>query len=296
MSQNIFQVIDTLDNAAKIPALRAITHSMMAKCIGAIRQHIRLQQRPTNLKDGTELNAERNEERGDGLDARNAHDENTRSVADIANAMGFPSNVSPMEQAEIYHEVYEWAKGALLTLSQSRFDQPLDLDGMLAFMTTRSQPLPEVLLNELAKIVKTKPEVIAKMHEMQEMQDREKLIAMLPEIKATFLGFDHLTDTDGYALREDERSDGFNNLPAIAKHQLGVTVVDKLGKAKEQVMMRAMRTRRLTELASIPLIEDGTKVVADWVQTHEKAHEADIHAAIEQGLQLRSLEDVAPAF
>ena len=45
MSKNIFDVINGLDNAARIPALRALTHSAMAKCIGAIRQHLREQER-----------------------------------------------------------------------------------------------------------------------------------------------------------------------------------------------------------------------------------------------------------
>ncbi len=35
MTKNIFDVINGLDNAARIPALRAMTHSAMAKCIGA---------------------------------------------------------------------------------------------------------------------------------------------------------------------------------------------------------------------------------------------------------------------
>ena len=41
MTKNLFDVINGLDNAARIPALRAVTHSAMAKCIGAIRQHLR---------------------------------------------------------------------------------------------------------------------------------------------------------------------------------------------------------------------------------------------------------------
>lgn len=44
MSKNLFDVINGLDNAARIPALRALTHSAMAKCIGAIRQHLREQE------------------------------------------------------------------------------------------------------------------------------------------------------------------------------------------------------------------------------------------------------------
>ena len=36
--KNIFDVIGDLDNAAKVPALRAVTHSAMAKAIGRVRK------------------------------------------------------------------------------------------------------------------------------------------------------------------------------------------------------------------------------------------------------------------
>ena len=78
MSKNLFDVINDLDNAARIPALRALTHSAMAKCIGAIRQHLREQER-TERDEESQTNA---------LDQRNGHDENERSVEDISRAMG----------------------------------------------------------------------------------------------------------------------------------------------------------------------------------------------------------------
>lgn len=97
MSKNIFDVINGLDNAARIPALRALTHSAMAKCIGAIRQHLREQER-----------TERDEEaQATALDQRNDHDENTRSVEEIARAMGFGENVPAIKQASILHAVYD---------------------------------------------------------------------------------------------------------------------------------------------------------------------------------------------
>ena len=40
-NQSLFDVVESLDNTPRIAALRGIVHSSMAKCIGAIRQHIR---------------------------------------------------------------------------------------------------------------------------------------------------------------------------------------------------------------------------------------------------------------
>lgn len=65
---SLFDVINDLDNAARIPALRGIVHSTMAKCIGAIRQHIRDQARNTRNEDEPQTD----------LDQRNEQDENNR--------------------------------------------------------------------------------------------------------------------------------------------------------------------------------------------------------------------------
>ena len=283
MTKNIFDVINGLDNAARIPALRTVTHSAMAKCIGAIRQHLREQERNERPEDPSGFTEVPSVDRRamQDLDMRNQVDENTRSVEEISRAMGFGTNVPAIKQASILHAVYDWANGELQTLITSQWDAPLSLDGMLKFMTEKAQPLDNALVKALADAARTDEGTIRKLHELQEMRDREKLKELLPTIVLTFNGFGE----NGY---EDSASD----LPTIAQHQMGVKLVESLNKARDNVLMRVMRSRRLVDLASIPLIEEGVKAMTDWVNEFEKLHRDEIGEAIERGINVRTLDDL----
>lgn len=269
--KTIFDIVNNLDNAAKIPALRAIVHSSMAKCIGAIRQHLREQER-------TQRDEESN---ATALDQRNECDESTRSVEEISRAMGFGVNMPALRQASILHAVYDWANVELNTIITSKWDVPLSLDGMLVFMTEKAQPLDKALVKALADAARTDEKTIMQLHELQEMRDREKLKELLPTIVLTFNGF----GDNGY---EDSASD----LPTIAQHQMGVKLVESLNKARDNVLMRVMRSRRIADLASIPLIEDGINQMTDWVREFENLHSTTIGEAIEQGANVRTLDDL----
>ena len=283
MSKNLFDVINDLDNAARIPALRALTHSAMAKCIGAIRQHLREQERTERQEDSSSFTDVVPVDRRamQDLDMRNQTDENTRSVEEITRAMGFDENVPAIKQASILHAVYDWANCELQTIITSKWDEPLSLDGMLKFMTEKAQPLDKALVKALANAARTDEATIIKLHELQEMRDREKLKELLPTIVLTFNGFGE----NGY---EDSASD----LPTIAQHQMGVKLVESLNKARDNVLMRVMRSRRLIDLASIPLIEEGVKAMTDWVNEFEKLHHNEIGEAIERGVNVRTLDDL----
>jgi hypothetical protein len=273
--KNIFDIVSDLDNAAKIPALRAIVHSSMAKCIGAIRQDIR-----------ERVNKQRDEQLDEtrtvlALDQRNERDENERSVEEIARAMGFGETMPALRQASILHAVYDWANVELNTIITSKWDAPLTLDGMLKFMTEKAQPLDESLVKALADAAKIDEKTIRTLHELQERQDREKLIKVIPEIKLTFDGFGE----NGYEA-------SIEHMPILAQHQLGVKLIDSLNKAKDQVLVRVMRSRRITDLASVPLIEDGINQMTEWVHEFENLHSTAIGEAIERGMNVRTLDDL----
>ena len=273
--KTIFDIVSDLDNAAKIPALRAIVHSSMAKCIGAIRQDIRERankQRDEQLDENRTMLA---------LDQRNEGDENERSVEEIARAMGFGETMPALRQASILHAVYDWANVELNTVITSKWDAPLTLDGMLKFMTEKAQPLDESLVKALADAAKTDEKTIRTLHELQERQDREKLIEAMPEIKLTFDGFGE----NGYEA-------SIEHMPIVAQHQLGMKLIDSLNKTKDQVLVRVMRSRRIADLASIPLIEDGINQMTEWVQQFEDVHSSEINEAIEQGANIRTLDDM----
>lgn len=269
---SLFDIVSNLDNTARIPALRGIVHSSMAKCIGAIRQHIRDAARNVRNEDEPQVD----------LDQRNDYDENTRSAEEIAQAMGFNTQVQPLNLASLLHAVYDLADTDLRTLLTSKWDAPLSLEQMLQFMTDKAQKLDERLAQALADAAKTDVKTIERMHELQSRREREQLIEATPEIISTFNGLGR----NGY-------EDAIDDLPKIAQHQLGVKVVESLNKARDQVLTRVLRTRRIADLASVPIIEDAIKQVSDWVEQFERRHSDEIREAIDAGRSVRTLEDVA---
>lgn len=270
-NQSLLDIVDNVDNVARIAALRGIVHSSMAKAIGAIRQHIRDRARDERDEDEPQID----------LDQRNHLDENARSVDQIASAMGFDVRTPPLQQASLWHAVYDWAQSDLRTLAVSRWDAPLSLEQMLEFMTKGTPKLDPTLAKALADAAKTNVETIERMHELQSQREREQLVEATPEILTTFRGF----GDNGYA-------DAIDDLPKIDQHQLGVKVAESLNKARDQVLARVLRTRRIADLASIPLIEDAATQVGDWVESFERRYSEELDEAIEAGRNVRTLEDV----
>lgn len=280
-NQNLFELVATFDNVARVAALRGIAHSAMAKCIGAIRQDIRDRQR---LERGAEdPQADTNTETPQiDLDQRNEHDYEAAGVPEeVLNEFGFAATIPPLKLASILHAVYDIAASDIKTLAQSRWDYPLTVDEMLDFMLKNAQKLDPNVAKALAEAAGTDVETIAKMHEVQSMREREQLTEAAPEIKLTFNGF----GDNGY-------EDCIEDLPVLLQHQLGVKVVEALGKAREQVLNRVLRTRRISELSAIPVLKAAEQEARRWVEMFEETHKDDIHEAIEAGRNVRTLEDV----
>lgn len=290
-TESLFDMIEVMDNTPRIAALRGIAHSAMAKAIGAIRQDIRERARAARNNEKPQID----------LDQRNEHDENHRigsttddirgsfnfneptDAADEAkNYMGFSSKVPPLRQASLFHAVYDWAAIELDTLSDSKWDKPLTVEEMVDFMTKSAPKLDHTLAQALADAAKTDIKTIERMHELQAQRELEQLLEAKPEILLTFKGFGN----NGY-----EKS--IVDLPKVAQHQLGVKVVESLNKARDQVLSRVLRTRRIADLASVPLIEDAVEQVSDWVEQFEGRYSDEIREAIDAGRYVRTLDDVA---
>lgn len=281
MNNTLFSTIDKLDNAAKIPALRAVVHSSMAKAIGALRQHLRNQER-----------AQRDEEIHGGLDARNSADEDARGALELANAAEFDVPVSPMQLASCYHSLFEEADAQLRTLVSSPYELPLDLDGMLNFMCSKAQPLDMATIKALQAVVKCSEADLRKLHEMQSLQEQEQMKALVPEIRALFEGMSMSPTAAAFANGYDDEYDGWDTLPVLARHQMGVKVYETLGKAKDQVLVRVMRTRRLTDLGNISLIDEGMAAIRKWVEDFERSNVDEIRNAFEEGKVVNTLPAV----
>lgn len=289
-TESLFDMIEVMDNTPRVAALRGIAHSAMAKAIGAIRQDIRERARAARNNEKPQID----------LDQRNEHDENHRvgsttddirggfnfneptDAADEAkNYMGFSSKVPPLKQASLFHAVYDWAAIELDTLSDSKWDKPLTVEEMVDFMATKVPTLEPALVQALADAARTDVKNIVRMHELQAQRELEQLLEAKPEILLTFKGFGN----NGY-----EKS--IVDLPKVAQHQLGVKVVESLNKARDQVFNRVMRTRRIADLGSIPIIEDAAKQIKEWVTLFEAQHKDELNEAIEAGRSIRTLDDI----
>lgn len=290
-NQSLIDVIESLDNTARIPALRGIAHSAMAKCIGAIRQHIRNEARNVRNDEDPQVDLDQRNEIDEasriGNSTDDIHDgynfnEPTYAADEAKLYLGLETEVPPLKQASLFHAVYDWASTELSTLAISKWDAPLTVEQMLEFMTKNTPKLDPVLAQALADAAKTDIKTIERMHELQSQREREQLIEATPEIILTFKGFGE----NGY-------TDAIDELPKVVQHQLGVKVVESLNKARDQVLARVLRTRRLTDLASVPILEDAAKQVSNWVQQFEHRYGDEIREAIEAGRNIRTLEDVA---
>jgi len=276
-NRTLSDVINAMTPEARIPALRAVAHSAMARAIGAIRQKVR-----------NDAYLARNEENPAGsLDERNAQDENDRARDEVRKAMGFTADADPIAQASLFHAVYEEANldlGQLIRRGEirgyDRWKDTLSVNAMLEYMTRNAQSLDKNIAEQLAKIVKTDVAHIVKIHELQAQQEREKLIEATPEIISTFEGF----GDNGY-------DNAMDDLSKLDQHQMAVTVITKMEKARDKVIADVLRSKKMTELGSIPLIEDGMAQITAWVDDFEVRYGDELREALEAGRNLKTLEE-----
>ena len=274
--KSLNDVINNMPVEAKIPALRAIVHSTMTRAIGSIRQDIRDRSRTSRNEESVQSS----------LDDRNQQDEDSRidesvlgrepdgsySIGnEVSRIMGFEETEKPIIVANKLHRVYAFADSELRTIAQTRWDHPLSFDAMLEFMITKAQPLGEELCLALAAAAKCKPEDIRKMHELQDRQEREELKKIAPEITLTFNGF------------EDGNEDAVDNLSPYAQYQLGTKVRDSLEKAKNSILARVIKTRRIADLGAIPIIDAEYDATVKWLEEFEGEHADEFQEMIDAG-------------
>lgn len=272
-NMNLFELIEAMPREAAIPAYRSLANSTLARGIGAIRSHLR-EQAQLERSDENEANA---------LDQRAETDDLAAGTPEeVAKTLGFGQKVNYLLLARVYHSMHAYAVTCLKTLSDSKWDDPMSIDLMLKFMTERASTLDEKLVEVLAAAARTTPEAIRKMHELQDRQDREKLLQAVPAITTIWNGF----ESEGY-------SDSCEELDVLAQHAIGVKLASALVKAKDNVLNRVMRTRSISELSQIPLIDAAIKDVHRWVDIFENTHKDELAEAMEAGRNVPTLEDLA---
>ncbi len=276
-NQSITELVNTFEHTARVPALRGIVHSSMAQAIRWIRTDIF----ERNRKERTE------EEVTTGVDERFRELQEELGDELHAKEFGFEIRKSALQHAEAFYKVYAWNKDELLTLAQNNvWDQPLSPEEMLEFMAKNSQSPNMAVVKEVARIAGTTPEAILKMQEIQALQERERLLRDIPEILDTFNGF---IENQSYENAVDE-------LDPVSHHQLGIKAYESLLKAKNGILNRVLRSKRITDLAAVPVLDDAAKQIENWVSSFEKQHKVELGMAIEEGRNFRSIEDVKSTF
>lgn len=278
-NSSLYETILELDPVARIPALRSIAHTALGQAIGFIRNHIREETRRVREDDPNETS--RIDSKMLSLDQRNAIDEEDRASDDIKRAMGFVVNDNPLHTAGIIAAVYDNAVQDIASYSNSQWDTPMSMEHMLQFLATISNTADPEFLALMAAAVKVDIKVLEHAQELVERDERAKLIRDTPEITSIFSSF----NGNGYP-------DAWDDQPILTRHQQGVKTVRGLLKAKDKMILRIMKSRRVSELASIPLLDDGIAQVQAWVNAFEHQFKDELEAAIDAGKNLLTVDDV----
>lgn len=269
---DIQTLIDSLNTDSKVVALRTTANYMLVKSIGAARQLIRERER---LERDAEMI-------GADVDQRNQLDENLRSPNEFRDAIvGANHELTPLERLDIYASARDWATVEWKTATNgSSFYGPMTVKAMLDFMVKTAEPLSPSLAETLAEHLKCDVAQIHKLHDLQALRDRERMVADRPEIEAI------LQSASGFA-----HEDSVNVLNVVDKHQLAVKLIERLKAATNQVLMGILKTKRLDNLAMTKMYENGISDITNWIREFEHMHMDELAEAAESG-RLRSVEDV----
>lgn len=283
----LLDVVNNFEKVARIAAYRGLANSLTAKTIGAIRQHLRDMDRENKKLEEpeasdeftrtTHLNTDLNEERVSALEAKMRGED-----SEEARLLGFTPPLKPLALASKLHAAYDLCRVELETLAETQYDEPLSVEQMLKFMIEQAPRPDEVMLKLVADAAKLPVATIRRMQELEHQREREQLKAARTEILSTFNGF----HTNGYDAAIDD-------LDPVIQHSLGVKVVESQRKAKDSLITRVMRSRRISDLGSIELFDEADRVTSAWVKAFERRHRDELRAAFEAGRTIRSLEDLA---
>lgn len=254
--------IDTFDKVAKTAALRAVANSALARAISTARAQLRAEE--VHAREGWKA-----------LDERNSRDEELRYQRDADEAFGFAHADYPA-QIEALMGLYEHCCSDIG--DGSKWDLPMSMEQMLDFFVERAERADPTMVEVLAKTLKAREEDIRRLAEVSAQEERTKLLEQIPSIKAMLSGYvpHNAPDVD-----------------PVSEHQITLKVVEALGKAKERTLLRIIRSRKLTLLGDIPLLDDAIAQMREVVKDLEVQHEVELQEALDAGRSVRTLEDVA---
>lgn len=229
MKTNLFELIKEFDTHAAVPALRAIAHSSLRHCIGAIYKQLRGDETPATA-----------------------------------------------EQVTMWHGVYALCFSEVGVRSKnSIWGTPLKPAEMLSYMTKKPRTIDDSFVDHVSKVTGLEKTDIAKMHEQEDEEQRERLLKSIPAILGVF-----------ELLETQVNTEAFNKLPTAVQHQLGLKVIEALHKANDNILSLVFRPRKISALNNLPFIEQAIEKTREWVQEYEAEHKDEL-------TDVRTLQDVA---
>jgi len=191
-----------------------------------------------------------------------------------------------LADAKKMHLVYKFAVAELETIKSSKWDDPLSVEDMLSYMSSRIQKADPEMLSVMSDITAIDVKTIALMDETIQKKEQEQLIADTPQIIHLFTILNS-PESIGH-IKSIDQIDVVNQLHILLK------VVEGLNKAVERALSYVLRSRSLRNIADIPIIKACNKELYTLVETFEKAHKDEIVKAISEGRNVRLSEDVKP--
>jgi len=279
------QVLLNSNDVAKISGLRAMANNCLFRAIGLIDIDIR-QRRRREDEHRDEGRAEPTAEQRHRVDQdeRLSSDPEVTYFGDepIKDVVG-PGNLRkpPLMEASQLFAVYEYCKSELEQCG-STWEQAMSIGDAVNFRLNSKPQSDAVIVELISQMTGIDPKHLRTWNELAYTQEQAQFATNAPEIRATLESW----------VGESCYAEAFCDLNPVTQHQISVKVAGKLKDRKEKVIIRAMRTRRISDLGDLALLDDGIEQVSNAVKSIEKLHREEILAAMELGRQLTTLEDV----
>lgn len=278
--------IQTLTNAndvTKTAGLRALANNALFRAIGLIDIAIRGRRRREEMHASE--SGERTAEQRHSIDQdeRISRDPEVHLMGDepMKDVVGASAmRRDPTHEASQLFAVYEYARQELMGVGAA-WEQAMAPEDAVAFRAKAGMQDDSAIVAAISAMTGIDAKVLKTWNELAFTQEQAEFTRNAPEILSTLKSWEGVTLND----------EAFVALDPVTQHQMAVKVAGKLKERKEKVIIRAMRTRRISELGDLALLDDGIEQFKALVKTLERENSAALQAAVENGRSLVSIED-----
>ena len=271
--------INNLDPIAKVAAYKAVAHSSMARAFNAIQRKIRNAETPKTIS-AAELDKDMvasNDEPTNDTDSERENEQYTAPSEFDTDRESIESQISK------YATLYKTICDELQTPeAHSRWDVPMEPETMLDFMISSSGEDNSAGIEEIAKSIHIDP---ASLKFAMEQEDRNRK-ALLIRDKTQIL-----TEFNSYTMSESNEA-AWDAIAPVDRHQLGIKAVLGLEKTRDRRAVQILRSKRLSNLSDLTVLQDARRVLSLWCLDMENTHPVEMDLAEEQGRQILLIETI----